>query len=47
KAKIAVNNVNKIIAPKLKGKNPIKQKEIDNLMIKLDGTKPGRYFGKF
>ena len=39
KAKIAVNNVNKIIAPKLKGKNPVKQKEIDNLMIKLDGTK--------
>jgi len=39
KAKIAVNNINKIIAPKLKGKNPTKQKEIDNLMIKLDGTK--------
>jgi len=39
KAKIAVNNVNKIIAPKLKGKVPAKQKEIDNLMIKLDGTK--------
>ena len=36
---IAVNNVNKIIAPKLKGKVPVKQKEIDNLMIKLDGTK--------
>ncbi len=34
----AVNNVNKIIAPKLKGKNPAEQKEIDNLMIKLDGT---------
>ena len=39
KAKIAIDNVNKIIAPKLKGKNPVKQKEIDNLMIKLDGTK--------
>ncbi len=39
KAKIAVNNVNKIIAPKLKGKVPAKQKEIDNLIIKLDGTK--------
>ena len=39
KAKIAVNNVNKIIAPKVKEKNPVKQKEIDNLMIKLDGTK--------
>jgi len=39
KAKIAVDNVNKIIAPKLKGKNPVEQKEMDNLMIKLDGTK--------
>ena len=35
----AVKNVNEIIAPKLIGENPIKQKEIDNLMIKLDGTK--------
>ena len=35
----AVKNVNKIIAPKLKGKNPLYQKEIDNLIIKLDGTK--------
>lgn len=34
----AVRNVNKIIAPKLKGKDVIRQKEIDNLMIKLDGT---------
>jgi len=34
----AVKNVNEIIAPKLKGKNPTKQKEIDELMIKLDGT---------
>jgi len=39
KAKIAVNNVNKIIGPKLKGKDVTCQKEIDNLMIKLDGTK--------
>ena len=34
----AVENVNKIIAPKLKGKSPQAQKEIDGLMIKLDGT---------
>lgn len=36
---IAVKNVNKIITPKLKGKDPCQQKEIDNLLIKLDGTK--------
>jgi len=34
----AVENVNKIIAPKLKGKSPQAQKEIDELMRKLDGT---------
>jgi enolase len=34
----AVANVNKIIAPKLKGKSPHAQKEIDDLMCKLDGT---------
>ncbi|MGA9778305.1 MAG: phosphopyruvate hydratase [Limisphaerales bacterium] len=34
----AVANVNKIIAPKLKGKSPQAHKEIDELMIKLDGT---------
>jgi enolase len=34
----AVENVNKIIAPELIGKNPEKQKDIDYLMIKLDGT---------
>jgi len=34
----AVENVNKIIAPKLKGKSPHAQKEIDELMRKLDGT---------
>jgi enolase len=36
--KKAVNNVNKIIAPKITGFDPRDQKEIDNLMIKLDGT---------
>lgn len=35
----AVKNVNRIIAPKLLGKDPTKQEEIDRLMIKLDGTK--------
>lgn len=34
----AVKNVNKIIEPKLKGKNPVCQKKIDDLMIELDGT---------
>lgn len=38
KAKIAVKNVNEIINPQLKGKNPACQKEIDELLIKLDGT---------
>ncbi len=36
--KKAVENVNKILAPKLKGKNPENQKEIDQLMVGLDGT---------
>ena len=35
----AVANVNKIIAPKLIGQNPQNQQKIDELMIKLDGTK--------
>jgi len=34
----AIENVNEIIAPKLKGKNPVNQKELDELMIALDGT---------
>jgi enolase len=34
----AVANVNKIIAPKLKGKNPHDLRAIDDLMCKLDGT---------
>jgi enolase len=34
----AVNNVNKIIAKKIKGMNPVKQEAIDKKMIKLDGT---------
>ena len=34
----AVKNVNEIIAPKLVGKDPSNQKEIDDLMIELDET---------
>jgi enolase len=34
----AIKNVNEIIAPKLKGKDATNQKEIDGLMIALDGT---------
>ncbi|MHA1214699.1 MAG: phosphopyruvate hydratase [Candidatus Hodarchaeales archaeon] len=34
----AVENVNKKIAPKIVGMNPVDQKEIDNLMLDLDGT---------
>jgi len=34
----AVDNVNKVIAPKLLGKNVFDQRGIDKLMLKLDGT---------
>lgn len=34
----AVNNVNKIIAKALIGKDVSKQRELDNIMLKLDGT---------
>lgn len=34
----AVANVNTVLAPKLKGKNPADQKAIDDLMRSLDGT---------
>ena len=34
----AVDNVNKIIAPALKGYNVLNQREIDNKMLALDGT---------
>ncbi|PIR02091.1 MAG: phosphopyruvate hydratase [Candidatus Nealsonbacteria bacterium CG_4_9_14_0_2_um_filter_37_38] len=42
---IAVRNINKIIQPKLKGKDAINQKEIDDLMIEMDGTKNKSKFG--
>ena len=34
----AIKNVNDIIAPKIKGKDVLNQKEIDDFMIALDGT---------
>lgn len=34
----AVDNVNKIIGPKLMGKNVFEQRSIDRLMLELDGT---------
>lgn len=34
----AIDNVNKIIAPKLKGKDVLNQQELDELMVGLDGT---------
>jgi enolase len=34
----AVENVNRVIAPHLKGKSPHAQKEIDDIMLELDGT---------
>lgn len=45
KAETAIKNVNKIIAPKLIGKNPVRQKEIDEFLIKLDGTKNKSHLG--
>lgn len=34
----AVSNINDLVAPELIGKDPRRQKEIDSLMIRLDGT---------
>ena len=34
----AIDKVNKIISPRLIGQNVLNQKEIDRIMIKLDGT---------
>jgi len=34
----AVDNVNKLIAPAVLGKNVVNQKEIDQIMLQLDGT---------
>lgn len=34
----AVENINKVIAPKLVGKDPTKQRELDGIMLKLDNS---------
>jgi len=34
----AIENINELIAPKLKNKDAVNQREIDDLMISLDGT---------
>jgi len=34
----AINNINNIIAPKLKGKDVLNQREVDEFLITLDGT---------
>ncbi|OIO08159.1 phosphopyruvate hydratase [Candidatus Falkowbacteria bacterium CG_4_10_14_0_2_um_filter_41_15] len=41
----AVNNINQLIAPKLKGWDPTKQAMIDSSMLKLDGTKNKSHLG--
>lgn len=41
----AIKNINEIIAPKLKGKDPAEQKALDALMIKLDGTENKSFLG--
>lgn len=35
----AVDNVNKVIAPQLKGRNAFEQNKVDKLLIELDGSK--------
>lgn len=40
-----INNINRIIGPQLIGKNAAKQKDIDDFMIKLDGTPNKNKFG--
>src|SRR3990172_6444126 len=41
----AVDNVNRIIAPRLVGKDPRRQGEIDRLLLELDGTANKRRLG--
>lgn len=41
----AINNVNSIISKKIIGIDAVKQKEIDEIMIKLDGTKNKKKLG--
>lgn len=41
----AVKNINEILGPKLKGKDPKNQKEIDQILLELDGTENKSRFG--
>lgn len=41
----AIKNINEILGPKLKGKDPRNQKEIDQILIELDGTENKSRFG--
>lgn len=41
----AVDNVNQIIAPKLKGEDSLRQAEIDHILIELDGTENKKNLG--
>jgi len=41
----AVDNINKIIAPHLKGHDPRNQRQIDNLLNRLDGTNNKSHLG--
>ncbi len=41
----AINNINQIIAPRLVGKEVLKQREIDQLLINLDGTPDKKKLG--
>lgn len=43
--KRAVENINNIIAPQIIGKNPVYQRDLDKLLIKLDGTENKSYLG--
>lgn len=43
--KLAIKNVEEIISPVLKGKDPTNQREIDEILISLDGTKQKRKLG--
>ncbi len=44
-AEQAVKNIQKIVNPRLKGRNPFEQREIDEFLIKLDGTPTKRRLG--
>ena len=41
----AVSNVNDVIAGKVKGADPFKQKELDRILIEIDGTKNKKNLG--